>query len=260
MPGMAKEGKIKELDSALEREKQDRADAEERAKRANERARQADEAYRKLQLDLVTAKDEAAAAKDEAAAAKDEAAAAKDEAAAAKDEAAAAKDEASAARDDAKRIEQKLTALEAEVAKLREAAEAAAAAPTPASAAPPMEPSVAPPKASAPPGPAAPSHEVIAQVEHMLQRIDGLREMLATASIELSHLHADEVALGKKRSRVLTDACALLARAVGATGQAPPPIPSPALEARFSIAPVIDISEVADLIESLRPPRAPKVD
>jgi hypothetical protein len=155
------------------------------------------------------------------------------------------------------------------VAKLREAAEAAAAAPTPASAAPPAktvsaappkEPSVAPPKASAPPGPAAPSHEVIAQVEHMLQRIDGLREMLATASIELSHLHADEVALGKKRSRVLTDACALLARAVGATGQAPPPIPSPALEARFSIAPVIDISEVADLIESLRPPRAPKVD
>jgi hypothetical protein len=106
----------------------------------------------------------------------------------------------------------------------------------------------------------APPHEVIAQVEHMLARIEGLREMLAGASSELSQLHADEVALGKKRSRVLTDACAILARAVGATGQAPPPIPSAALEARLSIAPVVDISEVADLIESLRPPRAPKLD
>lgn len=213
---MAKEGKVKELESALEREKQDRADAEERATRANERARQADEAYRKLQLDLVAAKDDAAAARDEA----------------------------SAARDEAKRVDEKLTALEAEVTKLRDAALA------------PRKPASAPPPAGA----AAPPHEVFAQVEHMLQRIEGLREMLATASIELSHLHADEVALGKKRSRVLTDACALLARAVGATGQAPPPIPSPALEARLSIAPVVDISEVADLIESLRPPRAPKVE
>ena len=41
-----------------------------------------------------------------------------------------------------------------------------------------------------------------------------------------SQLHADEVALRKKRCRALSDACALLARAVGATGQAPPPIPS----------------------------------
>ena len=94
----------------------------------------------------------------------------------------------------------------------------------------------------------------------MLARIEGLREMLASASSELSQLHADEVALGKKRSRVLTDACAILARAVGATGQAPPPIPSAALEAKLSIAPVVDISEVADLIESLRPPRTPKVE
>ena len=98
-------------------------------------------------------------------------------------------------------------------------------------------------------------------VEQMLQRIEGLRELLATASIELSQLHADEVALAKKRTRVLSDACALLARAVGATGQAPPPIPSAALaQARLTMAPVVDISEVANLIESLRPPRAPKVD
>jgi hypothetical protein len=230
---------VKDLEAALEREKQDRADADNRANRANDRAREADEAYRKLQLALV-----------------------------------AAKDDASTAWDETKRMQEKLTALDNDVKALREAAAAAAAAaaapPKPASAPPPAPapapkaPSAAPPKKSAPPaaaaGGSAGPNEVFAQVEHMLQRIEGLREMLATASIELSQLHADEVALGKKRSRVLTDACALLARAVGATGQAPPPIPSAALEARFSIAPVVDISEVADLIESLRPPRAPKVD
>jgi hypothetical protein len=222
---------VKDLEAALEREKQDRADAENRANRANERAREADEAYRKLQLALV-----------------------------------AAKDDASTAWDETKRMQEKLTAIENDVKALREAAAAAAAAPKPASAPPPKAASVVPPKKSvAPPAgaegaPAAPPHEVFAQVEHMLQRIEGLREMLSIASNELSQLHADEVALAKKRSRVLTDACALLARAVGATGQAPPPIPSAALEARFSIAPVVDISEVADLIESLRPPRAPKVE
>ena len=141
--------------------------------------------------------------------------------------------------DEAKKIQEKHAALEKDLMALREA--------------PP-----APKAASAPAF--APPHEVFAQVEHMLQRIEGLREMLAGASNELSQLHADEVALGKKRSRVLTDACAILARAVGATGQAPPPIPSAALEARLSVAPVVDISEVADLIESLRPPRAPKLE
>ncbi|MDB4939561.1 MAG: hypothetical protein JWP87_6533 [Labilithrix sp.] len=229
MRRMAKDGRVTELESALEREKQDRADADERATRANERARQADEAYRKLQLDLVAAKDEAAAA-----------------------------------RDGSKRIEEKLAELETEVTKLR----ASAAAPKAPSVAPPSAPppasAAAPATSAAPPPPgrnaSRPPADVIAQVEHMLQRIEGLREMLASASTELSQLHADEVALHQKRSRILTDACAVLARAVGATGQAPPPLPSAALEARLSIAPVVDISEVADLIESLRPPRAPQVE
>lgn len=257
--------RVQELESELASEKQERADADGRAMRAKERAREADEAYQKLQLDLVTAKDEA-----------------------------------STARDDAKRLEEKLAALEADLAKLREAAAAPKAPsvmpPPKASAPPPPQvtgppppkgsarppPQVTgppPPKGSAPPPPqgsvpppkgsALPPPVIItiadpaggAQLEMMLERIAGLREMLAGASIELSQLHADEVAMNKKRSRVLADACAILARAVGATGQAPPPIPSAALEARLSMmAPVIDISEVADLIESLRPPRAPKVE
>ncbi|HSO40031.1 MAG TPA: hypothetical protein VLT33_46205, partial [Labilithrix sp.] len=62
--GMAKD-RVGELEASLEREKQERAEADERATRANERARQADEAYRKLQLELVSAKDEASAARDE---------------------------------------------------------------------------------------------------------------------------------------------------------------------------------------------------
>ena len=103
------------------------------------------------------------------------------------------------------------------------------------------------------------------EVEQVLRRIGSLREILSSTASELSQLHADEVALAARRTRVLGDSCALLARAVGETGQAPPPIPlsislptSAALEARLSIRPVVDISEVAELIESLRPPRTPK--
>ena len=208
-------GRVGELEAALEREKQARADADDRATRANERARQADEAYRKLQLELV-----------------------------------AAKDAASVARDDGSHLQEKLTAFEADLAKVRGAAAIKAAS------VPPPRPATVPVAQASAPHAAA----VTAQVEAMLARIEGLREMLATAAIELSQLHSDEVALGKKRSRVLSDACALLARAVGATGQVPPPIPSALLESRLTVAPVVDISEVADLIESLRPPKAPKVE
>jgi len=57
---------IEELESALESERRDRLDAEERAARANERARNADDAYRKLQLEIVTANDAATAAREDA--------------------------------------------------------------------------------------------------------------------------------------------------------------------------------------------------
>jgi len=109
------------------------------------------------------------------------------------------------------------------------------------------------PPASAP----NPPTEQEIHMQELLGRIQGLRDMLSTTARDLSQLHADEVTLSKKRARILADAAAVLARAVGATGQAPPPLPSAALEARLSIAPVVDISEVADLLESLRPPKAP---
>lgn len=232
---MAKEGRaVKELEADLEREKQDRADAEDRANRANERAREADEAYRKLQLALV-----------------------------------AAKDEATGAWDETKRLRTEVATLEQDVKTLREAAEVAAAAAAVAAEANARR-SAAPSalKKSVPPqgvtisttSQTQSADAVTAQLEEALDRIQGLRELLAMASVELSQLHADEVLLSKKRTRVLSDACALLQRAVGATGEAPPPIPSAALEARLSMSPVVDISEVADLIESLRPPRAPKVE
>jgi hypothetical protein len=97
-------------------------------------------------------------------------------------------------------------------------------------------------------------------VEQMLRRMTSLRETLASTASELSQLHADEVELAARRTRVLGDACAVLSRAVGESGQAPPPLPlvvaspSAALEARLSMRPVVDISEVAELIHSLRPP------
>lgn len=109
------------------------------------------------------------------------------------------------------------------------------------------------PPASAP----NPPTEQEINMQELLGRIQGLRDILSTTARDLSQLHADEVTLSKKRARILADAAAVLARAVGATGQAPPPLPSAALEARLSIAPVVDISEVADLLESLRPPKAP---
>lgn len=192
------------------------AEAEERASRATKRAREAEEDYRRLQLDLVKAKDEA-----------------------------------SASQTKVKSLEERIAKLEADLATMRTA---------------PM-----PAKAIVPP--ARKTQEIAAvkvpvdvpireKVEGMLKRVESLRELLATASIELSQLNADEVALSKKRTRVLSDACTLLARALGESGEAPPPLPQAAdagtLGARLSLTPAssVDISEVAELVESLRPPRA----
>lgn len=208
----ATSARVRELEEALAREKQDRDDAEDRAKRANDRARDGDEAYRKLQLEVVAAKDEVSALRDEKI----------------------------ALQDKAKALEEGLTKLHQEIAELKAAAVKAADQPS------------EPTSAAAPPS--APSEQEI-HVQELLVRIQGLREMLSETSSNLSQLHADEVALSKKRARILADACAILARAVGATGQAPPPLPSAMLEARLSIAPVVDISEVAEIIESLRPPK-----
>jgi hypothetical protein len=94
------------------------------------------------------------------------------------------------------------------------------------------------------------------EVESALARIESLRDQLARTAAELSELHAEEVALAKKRARVLADASALLARVVGESGQAPPPLPA---GRRTSVGPVVEITELAELIESLRPPRTPKV-
>lgn len=94
------------------------------------------------------------------------------------------------------------------------------------------------------------------QFDDAVKRIGDLRELLRSASKQLSELHAAEVAFAAKRARVLGDTCALLARAVGetGTGAAPPPLPSTALEVKLDYKPVVDISEVAAIIDSLRPP------
>jgi hypothetical protein len=105
---------------------------------------------------------------------------------------------------------------------------------------------------SAPPKPRAGR-----EVDTALARIEGLRDQLARTAAELSELHAEEVALSKKRARVLAEASALLARIVGESGQAPPPLPGRRLS--LNVSPVVEISELAELVESLRPPRAPKV-
>jgi len=112
--------------------------------------------------------------------------------------------------------------------------------------------------------PPAPSpeadRELRAQVEDVLQRIESLKQLLRVASKDLSELHAEEAALANKRARVLTDACTLLASAVGESGEAPPPIPGSPLEKHLTAHPSVDISEVAELIESLRPPKPPDIE
>jgi chromosome segregation ATPase len=93
------------------------------------------------------------------------------------------------------------------------------------------------------------------QVDNTLTQLGELRDLLAAASADLSSLHSDEIALAARRSRVLSQACTLLARAIGESGYGPPPIPKVEYgETHFSIKPVMDITEVAELIESLRPP------
>lgn len=106
-----------------------------------------------------------------------------------------------------------------------------------------------------PPLPSPEEQERTAQFDQAMKRMMDLRDLLRTASSQLSELHADELSLNAKRARVLGDTCAILARAVGESGgTVPPPLPSTALEEKLVYRPVVDISEVADLIDSLRPP------
>lgn len=111
------------------------------------------------------------------------------------------------------------------------------------------------PSALPPPLPSAEDQERTAQFNQAMKHMMDLRELLRTASSQLSELHADELALNATRARVLGDTCAILARAVGESGgTVPPPLPSTALEEKLVFRPVVDITEVADLIDSLRPP------
>ena len=159
-----------------------------------------------------------------------------------------AKDEAAAAQDKVRALEDRVTKLDADLAAMK-TAPMQAKTPNP----PQVRKTQEVPTMKAPTAP-VPIHD---KVEGMLRRVESLRELLAAASNELSQLHADEVALSKKRARVLSDSCTLLARALGVSGEAPPPLPPEpnSLGARLSLAPSVDISEVAELVESLRPPR-----
>lgn len=232
------EDRIRELEEALRQQAQEREEADARAARANVRARDAEDSYRRAQLDLVTAKDEA-----------------------------------SSARDEAQAMAQKLAALEAATERSPtvpptkveppSGLHVPSSVPPKSATKPPTQPpsgSEPPPAQASPKVASAPPNEAKRAVEMAVKRIGALRELLGHASRELSQLHADEVALSAKRARVLRDACALIARAVGESGEAPPPIPSAALEARLTVHPVLDISEVAELLESLRPPSTPKVE
>ena len=126
-----------------------------------------------------------------------------------------------------------------------------------------LEPEVRAERGRQPEGPSTmppPSGGSSAQVEEVLARIENLKELLRVASQQLSDLHAEEAALAKKRTQVLSDACTLLASAIGESGQAPPPLPGSSLEKHLTAHPSVDISEVAELVESLRPPATPKVE
>lgn len=111
------------------------------------------------------------------------------------------------------------------------------------------------PSTRPPPPPDPDQEERNAQHDLAMKRIDDLRQLLSSASKQLSELHSEELAFNAKRARVLGDTCALLSRAVGESGgTSPPPLPSIGLEEQLAYRPVVDISEVADLIDSLRPP------
>jgi len=130
-----------------------------------------------------------------------------------------------------------------------------------------------PPRSAKPPPPMpTPDDATIRKaLEETVAEIKNLRELLVKARVSLSELQAEEVALSKKRAKVLDDACLLLAEAVGESGKAPPPIPglvhaTQQLPKFAGVGPkrrgslTIDISEVAELLESLRPPAPPKID
>jgi predicted RNase H-like nuclease (RuvC/YqgF family) len=111
------------------------------------------------------------------------------------------------------------------------------------------------PSTRPPPLPPPEEVEKNRQFDMAMKRIVDLRELLSEASKQLSELHAEEIALSARRARVLGDTCSILARAVGESGgTVPPPLPSTALDEKLAYRPVVDISEVADLIDSLRPP------
>lgn len=145
----------------------------------------------------------------------------------------AAQDEALAAKDEAGKHAEKVSALEKELILLREAH-----------------------------GPAS-TKDVSAPdpVDETLARVRALRSLMNAASEDLAQLIAEDNALAEKRARFLGELYVLLGRVIGESRQAPPPLP--ALSSAVTIpkrrsSTSVDISEIAELIESLRPPPTPK--
>ena len=160
---------------------------------------------------------------------------------AAEAEVVAMKDDVQAVRKEVQGMMRMVISLEIERDELRREVNAAKAAKSPSARPPPM--------------PSPEEQERTAQFNQAMKHMMDLRELLRSASSQLSELHADELALNARRARVLGDTCAILSRAVGESGgTVPPPLPSTALEEKLVFRPVVDITEVADLIDSLRPP------
>ena len=79
--------------------------------------------------------------------------------------------------------------------------------------------------------------------------LDAMRETLLAAAAELDAFTRREFDIFDPKVKTLLEVRAVLLKAAGQGARLPPPIPMPSPKAR----PIVDISELADTVESLRP-------
>lgn len=100
----------------------------------------------------------------------------------------------------------------------------------------------------------------VLQIDALGKSLGELKELVANVALELEKLERGEPGLSARGKLSVGELAAALRKAAGVPApKGPPPIPSALKHNTSLMPPALDISEMAELVESLSPPPLPQV-